>query len=503
LKEIDVVARINGVTSADSSYALMSTPESVYVWSYTTQHFDPVVLTFPVRSQEPSLASLVSPNAGNHEPGLILVKPVTGQVAYWDAVGSAVAEGLIQRAGVQTTIPLVNGETIAYLCNAEPAGFVVSTSIGALWNISVRDTEGRPHLSFVGMTNTKGAWLSGLKSFIGGNQGRTDIVALKAGVRDGNTERREVFTATKRGGLERWELARGGVYRLTGQGDVLANMQEILRQQLVSDPMISVVDVASVPTTNGSSDKLVILTSYPSQNSSRYVLFLCLFNESQPPRILTGTLLPPSPSEYSSLRPATFSQPQIYVPSPGKTAFIAYSRGFSIIALPSESEDWAYCDTVTFRDDHAQLRIIASGQEDLITDSSSHRKLRNPGMVLVIQGAGVVRCETFDNELGNIRVSTSGTNWIQSKIEQAVFYGGSGENPLDFQPRSEWDWRLHEVENVALKISNEILTSSKPFSIFADHRIKIHSTCTPVRKLSRFQMPIPSRLIPVSKVILP
>ena len=384
---------------------------------------------------------------------------MSGHIAYWDAVGSAVAEGLIQRAGVQSVLPLVQGESVTHLCNAEPAGFVISTSKGALWNISVRDSEGRPHLSFVAMTNTGGAWLSGLRSFIGGGLGRSDVVAVKPGVRDETSERREVFVATKRGGIEKWELARGGVYRLSGQGEVYVQMQEVLRDQIPSDSTISVVDIASVPTPHRSSDKVVILASCVGQQSPGYAIFLCVFQEGQAPRILSGTLLPPAPPEYATLRPGAIIQPQMYVPSPGRSAFIAYSRGFSIITLPNGSDDWPYCDTVMFRDDHAQLRIIASGQEDLSTDRTSNRKLRNPGMILVIQGAGVVRCETFDTELGDSRLLTSGNEWIQSKIEQAVFYGISAENPIDFKPRQEWNWRLPDVERVSTIISKEILTS--------------------------------------------
>ena len=453
-----MVARINGTTSGETSYALISSPESVYVWNYVTSYSDPVVLTFPIRSKEPSLASLVSPNAGSQEPGLILVKPSSGQIAYWDAVGSAVAEGLIQRAGVQTTIPLMQDETITYLCNAEPAGFVVSTSRGALYNISVRDSEGRPHLSFATMTNMGGTWLS-IKSFIGGTQGRTDVVAVKPGIRDGNTERREVFVATKRGQIEKWELARGGVYRLSGQGDVYASMQEVLRDR-VPDATLSVVDIAAVPSLHGPSDQLVILASCIAQNSTGHAIFLCSFPENQPPRILSGTLLPPTPADHASLRPATISQPQLYVPAPGRTAFIAFTRGVSIVSLPNGSDDWPYLDTLSFRDDFAHLRIIGSGQEDLTTDRASHRKLRNPGVILVVQGAGVVRVETFDADIGDRMLLTTGTGWIQSKIEQAVFYGVSGENPLDFKPRAEWNWRISDVERVATKISGEILTSS-------------------------------------------
>lgn len=428
-------------------------------------------MTFPIRSAEPPLASLVSPNAGSHEPGLILVKPTNGQIAYWDAVGSAVAEGLIQRAGVQATLPLVQGETTTYLCNAEPAGFVVATSKGGLWNVQVRDAEGRPHISFVAMTSMGGAWYSGLRSLIAGGLGRTDVVAVKPGIHDGSSERREVLVATKRGVLEKWELARGGSYRLSGHGDVSAQLQEKL-QDLLPDSRISVVDVAPVPTSVGHSDQLVILTSCAVRDSSRHAIFLCSFADHQSPQISSGTLLPPSPPEYSSLRPTSPTQPQVYVPFPGRTAFVAYSRGFSIVSLPHGTDDWPYRDTVTFRDDQPHLRIIGSGQEDLTTDRTSHRKLRNPGMILVIQGAGVVRVETFDYELGEKRLTTTGLGWIQSKIEQAVFYGVSVENPLDFKPRQEWNWKLHEVEGVAIKISKEILSAGMQLVGSYSHQLR-------------------------------
>jgi nuclear pore complex protein Nup133 len=467
------IARINGTVSGDSSYALISTPESVYVWPYTIQHPDPLVLTFPIRSTEPPLASFVSPNAGSHEPGLVLVKPTNGQIAYWDAVGSAVAEGLIQRAGVQATLPIVQGETATYLCNAEPAGFIVATSKGGLWNVQVRDTEGRPHLSFVAMTSTGGAWFSGLRSFIAGGLGRTDVVAVKPGVQDGS-ERRAVYVATKRGVLEKWELARGGSYRLSGHGDISAQLHEKLQEQL-SDSQVSVVDIAAVPSSFGASDQLVILTSCSVRDTSRHAIFLFTFPDHQPPQISSGALLPPSPSEYSSLRPTSPSQPQIYVPFPGRTAFIAFSRGFDIVSLPNGVDDWSYRDTVTFRDDQTNLRIIASGQEDLTTDRTSHRKLRNPGMSIVIQGAGVARVETFDHELGDKKLATSGLDWIQSKVEQAIIYGVSLENPLEFKPRQEWSWKLHEVETVATKISKEILTASMQPGNLADHSIKVYA----------------------------
>jgi nuclear pore complex protein Nup133 len=323
----------------------------------------------------------------------------------------------------------------------------------------VRDEEGRPALSFTGMTDMGGAWFSGLRQFIGGVAGgRGEIVAVSAGRKDGGSERRQVFVATRKGGLEKWELARGGSYRLCGHGDISVSMQETLRdQQFSAEGIFSIVDVALVPSADG---QLVILANHVNQTTSNQAIFLCTFTDGQPPRILSGTYLPPPPPDHSSMRPAATTQPRLYVPSPGRTAFIAYSRGFSIVSLPPDLHSWSYRDTLTFRDDHPHLRIVGSGQEDLSLDATSRRKLRGPGTLLVIQGAGVVRCETFDLELGDRKVTSSGVGWIQSKVEQAVFYGVSGENPLDFKPRQEWNWKIYEVEKVVTTISREILAGS-------------------------------------------
>ena len=97
---------------------------------------------------------------------------------------------------------------------------------------------------------------------------------------------------------------------------------------------------------------------------------------------------------------------------------------------------------MTFRDDFAQLRVIAAGQEDFSSDRASNRKLRNPGVILVIQGAGVVRCETFDTELGDSRLLTTGTSGFKAKSSRLCFTAFQAENPLDFKPRQEWNWRL-------------------------------------------------------------
>lgn len=94
---------------------------------------------------------------------------------------------------------------------------------------------------------------------------------------------------------------------------------------------------------------------------------------------------------------------------------------------------------------------------------------------MIVQGAGVVRVETFDLELGDKRLSTSGLEWVQSKIEQAVFYGVSLDNPLEFKPRQEWNWQLHEVENVVTKISKEILTASISLPGSANSSVQIRS----------------------------
>ncbi|PUU75151.1 hypothetical protein B9Z19DRAFT_367673 [Tuber borchii] len=128
------------------------------------------------------LGALVSPSANGDELGLVVVMPLSGRTAYWDSVGSAVAEGLFtKRRGVEGKVPLISRESVTAICNAEPAGFILSLSSGKLAHLALRYPAGRPGITVTIMrgygTGIMGGFLGALRA--GSSQQNT--VAVRAG----------------------------------------------------------------------------------------------------------------------------------------------------------------------------------------------------------------------------------------------------------------------------------------------------------------------------------
>ena len=93
---------------------------------------------------------------------------------------------------------------------------------------------------------------------------------------------------------------------------------------------------------------------------------------------------------------------------------------------------------MTFGGFERRVEIVDGGPEDVMFDSAPRsdmmelftsdagatgagKKIRNPGIMLVVRGAGIVLLEAFDLELVK-RVPTEPVK-VKSKIGQAVFYG--------------------------------------------------------------------------------
>lgn len=127
---------MTGSFDAKTGYALILTHSAAYVFSYLHAGPDnhPVTLAFPLppdvgkdgrtNKEILPLGVLVAPCAGCDEPGLVIVMPISGRIAYWESIGGAIAEGLMHRKSIESRIPLVSGEICVYLCNAEVVLFL-------------------------------------------------------------------------------------------------------------------------------------------------------------------------------------------------------------------------------------------------------------------------------------------------------------------------------------------------------------------------------------------
>jgi nuclear pore complex protein Nup133 len=377
--------------------------------------------------------------------------PLTGRIAYWDSVGSAVAEGLFtKKRGVEGKVALGSGESVTSICGAEPAGFILSTSSGRLAHLALRDAAGRPG---VALTFLNGSGTSFVGSFLGAlraGTARRDVVAVKAGkiLRMGE---REVVVATARGNFSRWHVNRSGGYANITDIDLREDLLDALSRQdgarTGNKDHFAVLDLEVGNYRLGEDDQdsvqLLVLIAFmtPGESSSIYALVSVEVASTGLTSVDNVHVI----KSYTNPLERSKTRPRLYLPSPRKTAFVVFPRAVVVISSlhadtvqAMDVDSQVFEDVVDFRGD-VSVEIVGSGLEsvdsepttanEVITSFSSDqgylKKTRNPGVVLVAKGAGILRVEAFDVGAGTKPVATTVT--VKSKLEQAVFYGSKDD----------------------------------------------------------------------------
>ncbi|KAK9475272.1 Nup133 N terminal like-domain-containing protein [Dipodascopsis tothii] len=472
-------AVFNGHLDASTDSALILSPTAAYVWPYTSPDHLPTTLSFPVASPSAALplGIVVSPSAGSSEPGLVLVHPHSGSIIYWEAVGGAIAEGLLHRKkGVEAQIKLFAGETLAHAVNIEPAGVVAATSTGRFILVSLRDTVGRPAISYVVMRGSGAGLWSNLKGVLNLGGTRRDLVGLKPGRVLGRGER-GVVTVNVRGAVTLWHCARSGDYSLAFEMD----LGEMLTQSLsevypTAERTFEVHDIELLP---GADARCLLLASFVydegvaesaalTRTQTYYVLF-------------TVELDPVDPRVVSTHRVTCYGapsarRPRLYLPQPAQTAFIVLSGAVLMVdthADPVQHFKWE--DYVEFRPGADVL--LAGAEDQLYADG---QVTRHAGVVLVVRNAGVIRVERFEDAPDAV---ASADAVIKSRIEQAVFFGHVAETALAFGQRPEHRYDVHVVERVVGEICAEILNAKSPFLPAADTLGSLELRCDKLRTL--------------------
>jgi len=451
--------RVTASTDSAHRYALLLSHDCAYVWEYTVPHALPLTFSFPLPREGPAdvnapfpLGALVSPSANSQEPGLVVVMPMTGRIAYWDAVGSAVSEGLFaKRRGVEGKVPTMSNEIITSVCNAEPAGFIISTSSGRLAHLALRDAAGRPGVTVTIMRGTSG--LGGLLGALRAGSIRRDIAAVRSGksLRMGE---REVLVCTERGVFSRWHINRSGSYANTTDVDLRVQIQTALSGEkalqgknvdgfhVIDLQVASYID-SGIPAQEDAV-RLLVLTGMMSTNN-RSATYALVYMDV----MANGTSIVGGVHVIKSYATdwETSTSPKLYFPSPKKTVFVVFGKAVVVISgLTREREmddedQGAFEDVIDFRSD-LRIEIVGGGSEgvgdDLVggegsftSDQGHIRRIKNPGVVLVAKGAGILRVEAFD--VGYATVTAAVT--VKSKLEQAVFFGTRRDVRIRFSLR--------------------------------------------------------------------
>lgn len=505
-----------GTADQNTNYAVVvSSSANSYVWNYASPDHVPNTLSFPAvennddESSPLTMSTLVAPAPGSQEPGIVSVDAKSGQLTYWEAVGGAVADGLLhRRKSISHVVGLYSAEVIEQFQNVEPAGLIATTSSGRFILITLRDATGKPHISSGTMRGGGTGLISSIKGAISLAGSRRGIVSVKPSKITGKSER-QVLLINNNGDLSIWECSRSSHVKLLFD----EKLREILLNH-ISELYDNAPDSFQVHDVEffEKGGSVFILTSFvhdPSIDEIYYIVYTV--------QIDSKDITVKSAHRLQSFTGDSTRQPKMHFPSPHETLFIVFSHGIVLLeASPEKSSNLVsrrWEDVITLRD---QVEIVASNNEDVITVNG--KTTRNCGIIAIAQNAGVMRVERFpeeENRPMDEKVQELEPELAKTKIEQAVFYGyGDGDNeeyrgssnPLNFEARREMKFDSNILEQSFLEVSNEIVGTTSPYMppilpSLTDH-LSLRVAC--LERLARFlQLNFPGQLsVPVRLKLL-
>lgn len=475
LKNAEEEDYLTGSTDQHTYFSLILSKNGAYVWNYTSSDQLPQCYYFPVSSDSTSdlLGTLVSPIAGVKEPGLVTIVPETGIITYWESVGGAIANELLQKKkSIIHQIKLHGSEKIERFESVEPAGIIAATSVGRFILVTYRDSTGKPTLHSETMRGSGGGFLATLKGAVSLSSSRRNVVSIKPGKAIGRDERHAIVI-TSSGNLMIWDCFR------TGQAHIL--LEENLRDVLLntfsslyphSNATFTVHDVEY----HTELEYIYILASFVNnpETSEIYYLLFTVSTEQNFTQII-------STHRFRTFTSVSTCRPRLLLPKPSKTLFVLFSQAVILIDPVQDNlhelenvNRWE--DIVTFL---SGVEAFGFGKEDLV----EHNKkiVRYPGIIALTKEAGILRIERYtdtdDKQLSSEQQQQQtidensllsddlGLDLAKTRIEQAIFYSHRNQdiNPVNFEIRKELHFNQDVLDDAFSQVSSEIVGSTSPY----------------------------------------
>ena len=451
----------------------------------------------PAASTDPVPMGLFAAKSVGSEPGLVVIDPKQGHVVYWDNIANASSFLPGQGStGIQGFVPgMLGGETITAVTSAEPAGYILTFSHGRVAHLSVKDPLGRPNITVQFLRKRGGVHGGGIFDSIRGLVGRDrrqPVAAIRPG--KANKGRRDILIITETGSLEQWSTDLAGGDSLSFETSVREGVLGALRLDTpdldTHDPRLTILDLAIVEGVvqgdevvsnhNAAPYSILLLTGMVLQDGTRLHLVEGQISEA-------GFHLHVVHPITSYRAPSELRQkwhPRLCVPKPGEVAFVIFETAVVVFSLakleatPSsqllmEGQRFPepFEDCIRFQRE-ADYRILGVGPED------AKRQIDGPSCAMAIQGFGIIRIVSTppspaSEEPQLLRLT------LKSKMEQAVFFGTIGHNPLDLAGAGQQQHSIEEIEEAAMSISQEILNSTSKYipaaSPSIDHHLKLRA----------------------------
>ncbi|WBW72701.1 nucleoporin, WD repeat Nup132 [Schizosaccharomyces osmophilus] len=443
---------LTGTCYPDLGYVLLNSKNACYVFSY--QHSqtlkDPPTITFPLPEESDAdapelnpLTAIVSSDIPDRDPGLLILMPVSGRIAYWTCIGNALAQPIVKPQGMESQFKLSSNEYCLRLYCANPFLYIVSTNYGRLLSISLRDSSGLPKICLNTVASHGGLLSKCLEKLRIKNPFASYAVSIMSPPLSSSF--RHLLYVTDSSGLV-------DIYNLKDETmhvrvDLTPTFLKVLEEAEMIPEDFLFLDSAI---TSQDGDSITFLCSWKYGLRYKYSLYTCDFSNIANPHLMFVHSLGYTSSKKQRLK--------IQYASFGP-CFILVSPSAVIILNTRMDLDYntMYCyreDVIRFKSDISG-GIIASGCKQLSLGIKSSHANPKLSCLVVTSKTGVTEIEIQDDAQQLDAVES-----LKRKIEEAVFYGYVYENPLDFSWKTIPKLKVSEIERLIYSIGKEILTSS-------------------------------------------
>ncbi|KAF8478553.1 Non-repetitive/WGA-negative nucleoporin C-terminal-domain-containing protein [Russula ochroleuca] len=433
-----------GDVDAGTGFALVATPQACFVWQHTQELVGiPTCYIFPCPADPSQAAPLYAfvPYSSSREPGLILASQ-SGEVWFWNNIGVGLAGG---EQYSKILLELQTNEIVNSLTRLDPQNFVISTSIGRLFRLTLSTSGGRYHLTARLFSRTQSSlslsrflpsiWSSQTSQAEAGN-----IAAIAIGAK---TNLGVDIWALVESRVQRWHVAAEGWEELTLQEDVGVVLRTAIQDTLRAPAMY--LDLELLDLAVDSSGKLLVLTSHGDTGEHEDLNY-----NSTPRRIYYVAQISIS---------SGLLQVEKLIGVPYQSTFRASEAPMhpqlrpmlgGAILVVQFGDAIAFCS----RDNDFQNRIELKSSTDrtlgvCVADGQSYMLVLAASMIMKVT-LDFEQVEKFDSEHGRSIL-------IKSIMTQAILYGSYSENPLHFSFPPEID--EESLMSGATLLSSAILES--------------------------------------------
>lgn len=427
-------------------------------------------MTHPSKSHEPIPIGALVASGSSSETGLIVVHPISGKISFWENLENADALNLFEkrRNGAQGDCGgMLSGEIVTSIEEAGSSGHVLTFSSGRTAQLLVRDPQSRPAIT-VNFLRGRAAgvgFFGGLKSVFASSGFLKPIAATRCRPLQ-TRDTSEMIVVNEDGLTQNWQLSWSAQPYMLREADARSAIEAAIKPSShaeIQAQHVKVIDFVIVSDAKRETDCL-LLVNYILAGSSTYALIELDLDEQAISCRRTIVLH----SYVDTIVDLTSWKPRMWLPQGGHTACVVFENAITVVSLTSEDTSPStqllmdtgqvpkpYQETVHFRSGSA---FVPSGvAAEVVRDSQA-----SSSAIVFIKDYGLVRLTVEQPSSSGLRRPEARAS-AKSKIEQAVFFGSSSSNPLDLMRTDGPTFSVEEIENAAMAVSQEVLSSNSPY----------------------------------------